>query len=41
MEVSWESWLLKEAREKEYIDSGRCEFMALKYDCGFEEEERL
>ena len=24
MEVSWDSWLLNEAREKEYIDSVRC-----------------
>lgn len=38
MEVSWESWLLKEAREKEYIESARCNPLGLKYDCVFEEE---
>lgn len=36
--MSWESWLLKEAREKEYIESARCSPLGLKYDCVFEEE---
>lgn len=32
MDVSWDSWLLKDAREKEYIDSVRLRPTGLKYE---------
>jgi hypothetical protein len=38
IDVSWDSWLLNEAREKEYIDSARCKPMGLKYDCELDDE---
>jgi len=37
IEVSWESWLLKEALENEYIDSVRWRPWGLKYGCVFDE----